>query len=103
VGAIGEKVVAKYKNIYWTKGEMRDSDVGVYQVRATVEHNNRLILHPYDDDDDVFYFVTGHGSQYRIQGWIKASEGKHQEYWQDPTRQGRHAFFVPTSKLNGMN
>jgi len=100
VGAIGEKVLAKHKNLYWSKGKVRDLDVGPYQVRAAVEHYKRLILHPTDEDHHRFYFVTGSGREYRIRGWIQCGDGKRQEYWQDPTKKNRYAFFVPTDKLH---
>ena len=91
--------VAKYKNVYWSKGNLGDKDVGEYQVRTSSHPKARLILHPYDDDNDKFYSVIGANGKYNIVGWIMALDGKKEEYWEDPTGHGRYAFFVPTNAL----
>jgi hypothetical protein len=58
-----------------------------------------LILHPKDKDHDRFYLCVGMNGEYDIRGWIFGIEGKRSEYWDDPTRKGRPAFFVPQEKL----
>lgn len=98
-GALGEMALAKYLGIYWDgKGEMREPDVGNVDVRTTPKPNNRLILHPKDPDDRVFYLLTGYNGQYVVRGSILGKDGKKQEYWTDP-KTGRPAYFVPQEAL----
>jgi hypothetical protein len=99
-GSLGEFALAKFLNVWWGgKGKKRDPDVDICDVRTTASHNNRLILHPGDPDDRVFWLLTGVNGSYKIQGWILASEGKQEKYWTDPAN-GRPAFFIPISALN---
>ena len=99
-GCLGEFALAKFLNVWWGgKGKKREADVDIYDVRTTPGHEFRLILHPDDPDDRIFWLVTGRNGSYKIQGWIRASDGKQQKYWDDPTRK-RPAFFVPSSALN---
>lgn len=98
-GCLGEFALAKYLNVWWGgKGKKRGTDVFVYDVRTTPSHNNDLIMHPNDPDDRVFWLVTGRNGSYRVQGWIKAEDGKKPEYWKEHVK-NRPAFFVPQSAL----
>lgn len=101
-GALGEMAVAKHMNRYWAgKGRMRDFDVAnSCDVRTGAKHTHRLILHPNDDDDRVFWLATGSNGKYRIHGWIKAIDGKKPEYWGEKGQPGRPAFFVPQHALH---
>lgn len=101
-GALGEYAVAKYLDKSWNGniGDLRASDVGSFQVRMTPLENGRLILHPKDNDEDFFIHVSGKNGTYRLHGWIRAGDGKKPEYWEDPSKANRPAFFVPLSKLN---
>lgn len=99
-GALAEAALAKYLDVYWSgKGVLRGLDVGNYDVRSSEEHNRRLILHEADPDDRIFWFVTGNNEVFQIHGWIYGHEGKQPEYWSDPQKTGRPAFFVPREAL----
>jgi len=98
-GCMGEYVLAKYLNIHWTgKGIIGDLDVGPYEVRTTSKETNRLIIHPEDRDNAIFWLICGINGRYKIMGWILGIHGKQQEYWKDPAG-GRPAYFVPQSAL----
>lgn len=100
-GALGECALAKFLGVYWVgTGKMRAPDVGDFDVRTTTDQNNRLILHPDDPDDRIFWLLIGKNGYYDVRGWIRAADGKRDEFWADPTGQKRHAFFVPQSALN---
>jgi hypothetical protein len=101
-GCCGELAVAKYLNRYWSGNfeQLKADDVGDYQVRTADDHNKRLILHDTDPDDRIFILITGLAPHYIIQGWVMAKEGKKSEFWSDPSRQGRPAYFVPRDCLN---
>lgn len=100
-GCMGEYVVAKALGMYWSgnMGKLSMADVGDLQVRTGASHNFRLILHPKDNDQDYFILVTGVNGQYVIQGWCTGEDGKKPEYWQDPSKANRPAYFVPKSVL----
>lgn len=106
-GAAAEMAVAKFLNLYFPgKGQLRADDVGVntgIQVRASEYDQARLILHPDDPDDATFYLVTGRMGIYVIRGWLVGRLGKRDEYWTDPTGNGRPAYFVPQSALIGFD
>ena len=99
-GALGEMALAKAFGLYWSGGVFRGDDVGPYQVRTRTKHHYDLILHKTDNDEKVFYLVTGQHGRYVIRGWIKAADGKREEYWNDKADNGRAAYFVPQAKLN---
>jgi hypothetical protein len=94
-GALGECAVAKHLNVFWSAGVIRGPDVFRWDVRTTSKHSNRLILQPDDDDEKVFFHVTGVNGAYRIHGWIYGHEGKQKAFWEDPRKEDRWAFFVP--------
>jgi len=102
-GALGELVVARYTNRFWSGnlGKLRADDVGDLQVRTRSRHDYELILHPTDPDDRAFVLVTGTAPTYRLIGWIRGREGKRQEWWKDPAG-GRAAYFVPQRALRPM-
>lgn len=98
-GCAGEMAVAKILNQYWKgKGERGERDVGADDVRTSAEHHFRLILHPNDDSNVIFWHVTGRDGVYKIHGWVYAEEGKNPKYWQDP-KGNRPAYFVPNEVI----
>jgi hypothetical protein len=98
-GAICEFVLAKHLGVFWHgKGKMRGDDAGPYQVRGSQKKNACLILHPEDNDDKIYYLVTGYNGIYRVCGYVLGKDGKQQKYWKDPAG-GRPAFFIPQSDL----
>ncbi len=93
-----ECAVARHFNIFWDGaiGNYLADDVGEYQVRHTKHAAGRLILHPADKDDRIYFVVRGSGGEYSIGGWLYARDGKKPEYWENPTgKKDRDAFFVP--------
>lgn len=101
-GCLGEMAVAKALGMYWSgKGIFRGGDVGDYQVRTAGQDHYRLILHPEDPDDAIFFLVTGRNGEYIIKGWIRGVDGKRDEYWADPVG-GRAAYFIPQTALTSL-
>jgi hypothetical protein len=101
IGAKGELAVAKWLGRDWD-GNLNDfsaADVGDYQVRTTKYDRGSLILHPADNDRDIFFLVINGDPEYKIAGWIRATDGKEDRYWKDLSGDGRHAYFVPQRAL----
>jgi hypothetical protein len=108
-GCLGELAVAVCLNLPWDGqvGDLDAMDVGPYQVRTAYPSikggpDPRLILHPTDSMEDIFIHVIGANSHFRLMGWIWAMEGQQSAYWQDPSRAGRPAYFVPNDMLRPM-
>lgn len=102
-GALGEMAVAKALGLFWGgKGELRYADIGRLEVRTTPRADGRLILHKDDPDEAVFLLVTGCNGCYLIRGWLRAAEGKRENYWTDPAG-GRPAYFVPAVDLHPLD
>jgi hypothetical protein len=110
LGAKAEMAVAKALGVYWSGalGDYAAADVGGYEVRAVEEQLRRLIIHPSDVErraDRPFISVVFDretGLRAHLRGWIYASDAARPEWWQDPTGQGRHAYFVPNDALRSM-
>ena len=98
-GALAECALAKHLGLFWSKGMLGACDVGPHDVRQTHDHNYSLIIHPSDDDHRRFYLVTGILGKYVIRGYIYGAAAKRQEFWRDPTKTNRFAYFVPQSEL----
>ena len=103
-GALGECAVAKAFGIFWNGniGDLKGPDVGKAQVRTTHHDHGRLILHKFSKDDpsDYFVLVTGVNGKYIIRGGIRGYKGMQDEFWEDPTGEGRPAYFVPQDLLD---
>lgn len=100
-GTLGEMAFAKWSGIYnCGVGTFRGPDVGRYEVRTSHNRNARLILHPDDKDDAIYWLLNGFNGHYRVRGWTFGRDGKNSEYWEDPTGTDRFAFFVPHDKLH---
>jgi hypothetical protein len=101
-GCCGELAVAKKLGLFWHgKGKWEQRDVGRDDVRTRPNHGARMILHPEDHDDVIYWFLTGENGYYRFQGWIYGRDGKNKEkYWGDETGKGRFAFFIDQKFLN---
>lgn len=99
-GSLGEMALAKYMNLYWSKGDFKAPDVGNFEVRTTPKHNYKLCVRPGDHDDSRYYLVTGSNGTYRIQGWILGRDAK-QDRFLDDLKNGRPpAYFIPQKELN---
>ena len=109
-GALGEMAVAKYLGWYWSGalGDLEAGDVASailnkeVEVRTTHHDNGRLIIHEGDSDDAAFVLMIGRLGTYRLMGWMWGYEAKKERYWEDPSGNGRPAFFVDAEHLIGM-
>lgn len=109
IGVGCELVVAKYLQVYMPFSLEPDDGADLWVggsgigVRGTGDgHNRRLFLHK-EDKDIPFVWVTTTKNEYLdsywIRGWLFADEGKRDEWWCDPTRDNRWAYFVPLDEL----
>lgn len=77
-----------------------ESDVAQYQVRSTEHRAGCLLIKDGDRDADVFVLVVGSMPTLTVAGWLRAADGKRQE-WRRKVR-GREAWFVPQASLRAM-
>lgn len=100
-GACGELAVAKVVKLYWggsVNTFKNGGDVGEYQVRTRSRHEYELIVRPDDNEESVYWLVTGIAPRYCVHGWILGRAAKRNEWWK--THGGREgAWFVPPSDL----
>jgi hypothetical protein len=100
-----EMAVAKYLDRFWSGavGEYSAADIGPgrgIEVRGTELPHGKLIVHPdKDPDDSIFVLVIASGRVFTLVGWMKGRVAKQQQWWSDPTGEGRPAFFVPQGLL----
>ncbi|HEU4975274.1 MAG TPA: hypothetical protein VFT50_09310 [Baekduia sp.] len=102
--AAGELAVAKALGVFWVGDtdpitDRHGGDVAGLQVRHTRRPDGSLILHDRDHDHHVFVLVVGAMPAFTIPGWIHGANGKQPEFWRQPPRVPRAAFFVPQSAL----
>ena len=70
IGAISEYAVAKLFGLEWHWERQPDKyDVGTYQVRATENPSNRLLVRKNDNPTDQFIFCKVHQNRVLIEGW----------------------------------
>lgn len=107
-GCLGELTVAKHFGVFWN-GSFRDLgavDVGErYQVRASDYDgpNAGLILHPPDNDAQVFIKAFVHLPQVTLMGWMLGREAKQTRFWTEKLKKGRPGFLVVHELLHGMD
>lgn len=95
--AHAELVVAKYLGVYWgfkvNTFHVPDIENTNYEVRFS----NRSDVKIRPDDSGIIISVSGECPEYRINGWVKADEGKQEIYkcHKEPI-----CYFYPHSKLN---
>jgi hypothetical protein len=102
LGALGECAFAKCTNRYWNGsvntfkagGDLGDN----IQIRTRSKHSYDLIVRDADRDSDVFVLVTGGPHEFRIHGWMPASEAKQARFKANYGGYG-DAYFVPASAL----
>lgn len=97
-GALGEMVLAKAANRYWSKGERGDTDVNGLDVRTTAYRKGSLLLHPADDDHRVSVLITGSIGTFNIAGYIQNKKGKELGTWEE-RQKGRPCFYVKQKDL----
>jgi hypothetical protein len=70
IGAISEYAVAKLFGLEW-QWEVRNDgyDVGTYQVRATENPSNRLLVRQNDKPSHQFIFAKVHENRVLLEGW----------------------------------
>lgn len=99
-GCLAELAFSKWMNLHWQiTPRMYDGDVGLYEVRSSPVHSNRLIIRDRDPKDRTFVFITGSNGVYYIRGYMD-SPGLHvsDEYRQ--AYNGREsAYFIPNHLL----
>lgn len=98
LGALGEMILAKAANRYWSKGERGDTDVNGIDVRTTAYETGSLLLHKEDDDHRVSVLVIGSIGTFRIVGYIRNKEGKEKGTWEE-RKEGRPCFYVKQKDL----
>lgn len=99
-GALAEMALAKHYGVYWPgPGAFRGGDVGRVEVRNTEKHGNRLWFYKEDKPYPPYFLVTGINGHYRIQGWAWAEDGRKEEFWEDPKKQDRWAYYLPRNLL----
>lgn len=97
-GCIGEIVVARFLNHYWSPGTWQSPDLRrKIEVRSTRYQDGCLLLHQDDIDDRPYVLVTIDLPRACIRGWAFGREGKLQQYWHQDARSP--AFFVPQHVL----
>jgi len=100
-GALAEKAVAKYLNLYWTDsvGVAAPGDIGRLEVRSTKYKDGHLIIHKSDPDDSYFFLVTGIEGKYRLPGYIRAVDGKLDAFWECKKKGRDFQYYVPQNQL----
>lgn len=100
-GALGEKAMAKSRNSYWNGVNFNfGTDVGKKtEVRTTKYDNGRLLIQEDDDDEKIYWLLTGYNGQYTIRGWMFGKDCKRDE-WLDEPQKGRPCYCVPQNVLN---
>jgi hypothetical protein len=105
-GVAGEIAFCKMVNLYWSPGEGPQpyADVGAFQIKTTHHENGKLIIVPHCHND-LCVLMVGHDRDFRCAGWIKAQDGR-QEQWRyslTGTRPATYnvpqAFLYPLSEL----
>lgn len=106
IGCAGEMAVAKALNLYWdvSMGHSIVDVGGLIEVRAVTRSDKRLILHP-DDKPNLPYVLVYNEpktNHFVIKGWVFGADGMRDEFWADPQKTNRHAYFVPDSHLKSI-
>lgn len=100
-GACGELAVAKFLGRYW------DGSVDTFraipdlvdaEIRTRSRHHYDLIVRKDDNPNQVFILVTGRTPGFWVRGWIRGTEARRDEWWQDHGGRGG-AWFVPADAL----
>jgi hypothetical protein len=96
-----ELAYAKFRNVHWNAGvdTFKGPDIGTnVQIRHSKLPHASLILRPADSDDEYYVLVTGEFPIFKIVGWLKGVDAKHEEFLKSPGRKAA-AWFVPQNKL----
>jgi hypothetical protein len=102
-GVLGEFVIAKVFDTYWTGGMPKvetDGDVGRHQVRCSVLDHAGLIVYPDDPDNVPFILVVGTPPRFRVPGWMRGLDAKQERWWTTPPKLHDPAFLIPQAALH---
>jgi len=102
IGAIGERVFAKFMQVPWEPAPMKGVDVAGCMVRCSMKATSPLRVRDRDADDKVYVLVVNNDPKtflrWRVAGYCSGKEGKRPEWRNDP--QGRGPVFeVPQNVL----
>lgn len=106
MGTVAEMAVAKEFNLFWSGavGNYDAVDVGgLVEVRGVEKKHHCLIMHKEDKDGLPYVLAHVDGRTVEMLGWILAVDGKKDEWWSDPAKEGRHAYFIPQKALSKMD
>jgi hypothetical protein len=101
-GAIGEIVVSKVRDRYFTPtvNTFKDADIGAnVQVRLRTKHEWQMIVRNDDDPNHIFVHVTGGGPMYCVRGWAYGRDVMKPEYRQNHGNRVE-SWFVPEEALD---
>ena len=98
-------MLSKALGLSWTGnlGDLSADDVLTEQVRTTYHPSGRLLTHEDDADDRRYWLVRAtrlSSLDFEVEGWMLGRDTKQKQWWSDPQRKGRWAYFVPTRALH---
>lgn len=85
-GSCAEMAYNKIHNVFWAGlAGLRATDAGRGDEVRWTRHENTggLIVYRHDDDEKRYVLMDGFAPRFRIIGWLYASEGKRDEFWDD--------------------
>tara|TARA_R110000803_G_scaffold72533_2_gene136219 strand:- start:548 stop:1060 length:513 start_codon:yes stop_codon:yes gene_type:complete len=106
IGALGELVIAKHFNLFWTGavGDWKARDVYGLEVKTNqliYPRKNILMIKKKRAKPDAPYFlVAGSDFNYRIFGWIHGSDIIKEERFSDPCGKNRPCYHMDATELN---
>ena len=102
-GAIKEKAVAKFLQLYWQEDADLENalDVGnKLEVRGTPYFNGCLIIYEKDKDNIPYILITGSAPEFHFKGWLFGKDAKQKEWWKTKADgKKKPAYFVPQYAL----
>lgn len=107
LGAFGEMAVAVLlgiKNCLFreTKPRRGSCDLPHFDVKTSSRHHGDLIVQFDGPPDQTYVLATVQGEDYRVHGWMHASEAMQPQWKADPLGY-RPAYFVPQARLHPMS
>ena len=106
IGAIGECVIAKYFNIYWSGavGDWRAKDVGDFEVKTNeqIYKKNVLMVKKGNSPDRKYFLVAGNAFNYRIFGWVDGYDIMSEARWGDPFNNTLSCYHMDATELNAI-
>lgn len=100
--AMAELAFCKHYGFYWGGlGSLKAPDVyGTnIEIRHTHYPNGKLIVQANNEDDHIYWLLTGRFGEYIIHGYMAGTDAKQDQWWPGPRPDQHKAFFVPQSAL----